>query len=159
MNQVIQHLSGSANAGEALAGGSAEAGEPSEAEAAAEDGGTNINYTVNLMEGVWFLQSWQNGEQTAMAALPDPSAGDGFYQVVIQDGIAYAWAGGACEAVPCAEHIMENASEGAASTNVPGIAARPTKLPGMGTAGEGGGGDEPDGALQEPDQQNMTLRL
>ena len=88
------------------------------------------HYTVNFTEGLWFLFSWQGHEQVASAALPENVGGLGFWQVVIEEGTAYSWAGSEHEAFGCAEYIEQHTADSSHAAP-PGVAAHPKALPGM----------------------------
>ena len=116
VSQVIQYLNAT---GEGAAAGEQQTEGTGESEGD-EEPGPETTFTVNLVEGTWFLFGFRNGEQVGSASLPDPSDGLGFYQVVVEDGNVYAWSGGEAVAIPCSEYLAQNASQSLA----PGVAGR-----------------------------------
>ena len=114
-----------------------------EAEAVEDE---NVWYSVTTeapdQESDWVLQAHNMaGDVLASAALPPlEEVGEDcntFWQIIVQDGISYAWAGGSSTLMGCAEHINDHASSSAAadagvSGMVPGVSPKVTGLPGMG---------------------------
>ena len=125
MAQVINHLNAG---GQGEADPSAETGAADVTDAtAAPVATTHTHYTANLVEGTWMLMAWQGCENSGSAALPEPGN---------EHGIAYAWCGEG-EGINCEEYIVAHASDGSTAALVPGVAARPTLLPGMTAPSQG----------------------
>ncbi|CAE7437789.1 unnamed protein product, partial [Symbiodinium microadriaticum] len=76
-----------------------------------------VAFTVNFVDDVWTLNGWDtNGQLISSAALPelDSATCAGFYQIIYQDGHAFAWGGGSTEGIYCMDYLAEHTASGSA---------------------------------------------
>ena len=107
-------------------------------EAGAETETHQVWYTANSTDdGDWVLNAWNiaTNELVSSATLPplhEVSDVEGAaYEIIVQDGYAYAWAPGSGEGLLCSEFLEEHASSGAGAATGPAAAPKAKAMPGM----------------------------